>query len=344
MGTVYDSRTFLHDASYPSMTEMDPDHDHDHHNHHDHHDHHDHHGHHDHDRTVDNDGADRFGETDVAELANYHTAAPSSLLPSERTSLDQAAEEARSMLLSDASRLNLSASPPSVNVMPALAPELAKAAEDAVAAAVSLGTDLAAQLDPSLGSTTLPPSAVAMAGMVDLMAAKPILASRGRATPAAARLKLIPKPERKVARGVGGRFYCSVAGCAEATEGFKRRCEWKHEREVHGKHGGPKKTLNCPYQNCKRYNGKGFSRQENLNEHLRRRARGHKRKRSLADVVDRIDVDFDLLEEVKRLRQENLELRELLEQHRETQITMVAQIADLQGALQLNGANLSTAA
>lgn len=134
---------------------------------------------------------------------------------------------------------------------------------------------------------------------------------------------------------------------------------------MHGKHGGPKKTLNCPYQNCKRYNGKGFSRQENLNEHLRRvhtdatsppddvhppssdndsERGGHKRKRSLADVADRIDVDFDLLEEVKRLRQENLELRELVEQHRETQITMVAQIADLQGALQLNGANLSTAA
>ena len=34
--------------------------------------------------------------------------------------------------------------------------------------------------------------------------------------------------------------------------------------------GGPRKQLNCPHPNCKRNSGKGFSRQENLNEHLRR--------------------------------------------------------------------------
>jgi hypothetical protein len=44
----------------------------------------------------------------------------------------------------------------------------------------------------------------------------------------------------------------------------------RHEREVHGKHGGPKKPLTCPHPTCKRYAGKPFSRQENLNEHLRR--------------------------------------------------------------------------
>jgi hypothetical protein len=44
----------------------------------------------------------------------------------------------------------------------------------------------------------------------------------------------------------------------------------RHEREVHGMHGGPKNTVNCPYANCKRHKGKGFSRQENLNEHIRR--------------------------------------------------------------------------
>lgn len=44
----------------------------------------------------------------------------------------------------------------------------------------------------------------------------------------------------------------------------------RHEREVHGKHGGPKAQLMCPHPDCKRHSGKGFTRKENLNEHLRR--------------------------------------------------------------------------
>lgn len=44
----------------------------------------------------------------------------------------------------------------------------------------------------------------------------------------------------------------------------------RHEREVHGKHGGPKAQLMCPYTDCKRHTGKGFTRKENLNEHVRR--------------------------------------------------------------------------
>lgn len=44
----------------------------------------------------------------------------------------------------------------------------------------------------------------------------------------------------------------------------------RHEREVHGKHGGPKAQLMCPHSGCKRNAGKGFTRKENLNEHLRR--------------------------------------------------------------------------
>ena len=44
----------------------------------------------------------------------------------------------------------------------------------------------------------------------------------------------------------------------------------RHEREVHGKHGGPKSALMCPHEDCKRHSGKGFTRKENLNEHIRR--------------------------------------------------------------------------
>ena len=44
----------------------------------------------------------------------------------------------------------------------------------------------------------------------------------------------------------------------------------RHEREVHKKHGGPRESLMCPFKDCKRSTGAGFTRKENLNEHLRR--------------------------------------------------------------------------
>lgn len=44
----------------------------------------------------------------------------------------------------------------------------------------------------------------------------------------------------------------------------------RHEREVHGKHGGTKEQLRCTVVTCKRHTEKGFTRKENLNEHLRR--------------------------------------------------------------------------
>lgn len=44
----------------------------------------------------------------------------------------------------------------------------------------------------------------------------------------------------------------------------------RHEREVHGMHGGPKEQLFCPIKHCKRHTEQGFTRRENLQEHLRR--------------------------------------------------------------------------
>ncbi|TGO17225.1 hypothetical protein BTUL_0019g00150 [Botrytis tulipae] len=119
--------------------------------------------------------------------------------------------------------------------------------------------------------------------------------------PSPGRSKPVPKPDREITKDANGRFYCTWPGCTEEVKDFNRKCEWskhmdkhdrpyrckepgceklpgftysggllRHEREVHGKHGGPKKQLNCPHPNCKRHTGKGFSRQENLNEHLRR--------------------------------------------------------------------------
>jgi hypothetical protein len=65
-------------------------------------------------------------------------------------------------------------------------------------------------------------------------------------------------------------YKCPADGC-EKLPGFTYSGGLlRHQREVHNLHGGPRKQLNCPHPNCKRFSGKGFSRQENLNEHLRR--------------------------------------------------------------------------
>lgn len=65
-------------------------------------------------------------------------------------------------------------------------------------------------------------------------------------------------------------YRCGHPSCAK-LQGFTYSGGLlRHEREVHGKHGGPKEALMCPHSDCKRHGGKGFTRKENLNEHLRR--------------------------------------------------------------------------
>ena len=140
-------------------------------------------------------------------------------------------------------------------------------------------------------------------------------------------------------------YKCTALGC-EKLAGFTYSGGLlRHEREVHGKHGGPKNSLNCPHAHCKRFNGKGFSRIENLNEHLRRvhtnqaagvtvanteidtddaasQGSGNKRKRSVAE-------DDALREEVKRLRAENAELRRQVENQNHQTTTFMQQINQL---------------
>ena len=108
----------------------------------------------------------------------------------------------------------------------------------------------------------------------------------------------------------------------------------RHQREVHRQHGGPKASCMCPYSDCKRHVGAGFSRKENLAEHLRRVHRdagadqpqiegsesvqntsgtlGTRRKRRRA-VADDGSHEEDLEQEVKRLKQELQEKDERLE-------------------------------
>ena len=110
----------------------------------------------------------------------------------------------------------------------------------------------------------------------------------------------------------------------------------RHQREVHRQHGGPKASCMCPYPDCKRHVGAGFSRKENLAEHLRRVHRdaesdqtqkeasegaqnptsgpsgaGRKRRRAASDDDDGGDEE-DLEQEVKKLKKELQEKDERL--------------------------------
>ncbi len=81
-------------------------------------------------------------------------------------------------------------------------------------------------------------------------------------------------------------YRCLADGC-EKLSGFTYAGGLlRHEREVHNKHGGPKNALHCPHLNCKRHSGKGFSRLENLSEHLRRVHTGN----GMAEVMGRMKV------------------------------------------------------
>lgn len=123
----------------------------------------------------------------------------------------------------------------------------------------------------------------------------------------------------------------------------------RHQREVHRQHGGPKASCMCPYPDCKRHVGVGFSRKENLAEHLRRVHRdagadqtqneasegaqhttsgasgtGRKRRRAVPD--DDGGGEEDLEQEVKKLKKELQEKDERLEKlERQVQLLMRGQ-------------------
>ena len=65
-------------------------------------------------------------------------------------------------------------------------------------------------------------------------------------------------------------YICEEPGC-ENLRGFTYSGGLlRHQREVHHQHGGPRAACYCPHKDCKRSTGAGFSRKENLAEHLRR--------------------------------------------------------------------------
>ena len=89
-------------------------------------------------------------------------------------------------------------------------------------------------------------------------------------------------------------YKCTVKGC-EKLQGFTYSGGLlRHEREVHKMHGGTKKSLFCPFADCKRSSGSGFTRKENLAEHVRR---VHRRTSMSSDLGHLIVHRADTIEE-----------------------------------------------
>ncbi|KAJ9219775.1 hypothetical protein DTO169C6_7859 [Paecilomyces variotii] len=116
------------------------------------------------------------------------------------------------------------------------------------------------------------------------------------------RPRLSVRRARDPPKNTAGQIYCDHPDCQHSPPTFRRPCEWnkhmdkhdrpykcmepgcdkiqgftysggllRHQREVHKKNANAKKPLMCPYADCNRSTGNGFTRQENLKEHLRRR-------------------------------------------------------------------------
>jgi hypothetical protein len=106
-------------------------------------------------------------------------------------------------------------------------------------------------------------------------------------------------------------YKCEAVGC-EKLQGFTYSGGLlRHQREVHKMHGGTKEALHCPFENCKRAGGSGFTRKENLQEHIRRVHRrntdgmellaGSKRDLETLELTDpllRSDMSHDMVPEV----------------------------------------------
>ena len=112
-------------------------------------------------------------------------------------------------------------------------------------------------------------------------------------------------------------YVCEEPGC-EKIQGFAYLGGLlRHQCDVHNKHGGPRIPYMCPHRDCKRSTGVGFSRKENLQEHVRRVHNGveavpdemetNKRRRVSYHGQSQLDTDNELTKlrsEIKRLKSE----------------------------------------
>jgi hypothetical protein len=167
---AYEPRAYMHDATtYDAITDPDPDHDPDH----------------------APDTGERYGETDVSELASY----PGATVPL----LDE-----RVILVDHDDRPILSQDPTQEPKMDLPTPSMPLATLPTPEAH-------AEKSSPAPTSSQLKSDATE---------------SGATASSTNPRLKLIPKPDREVSKHPDGKFYCAWPGCTE-THGFSRRCEWR---------------------------------------------------------------------------------------------------------------------
>jgi hypothetical protein len=109
-------------------------------------------------------------------------------------------------------------------------------------------------------------------------------------------------------------YKCNVKGCRNLRGFTSSDGLIRHESEVHKMHSESKMLLFCPYPDCKRSSGTGFTRKENLAEHIRRM---HQRTSKSADTHGVIDLNDKkrkcgssefggdkMREEIKHLRQD----------------------------------------
>ncbi|EER27192.1 Fungal specific transcription factor, putative [Coccidioides posadasii C735 delta SOWgp] len=170
------------------------------------------------------------------------------------------------------------------------------------AAVTALMSDISGESDcssPRVGAS----GPIAVVALIEQAGMAQSISSNGL-TGSLTRPRLAVKRARDPPRNAGGQIYCDHPECRENAPVFRRPCEWnkhmdkhdrpykcsnpdcaklpgftysggllRHQREVHGMHT-PQKRLMCPFADCNRSSGKGFTRQENLNEHLRRLHRG----------------------------------------------------------------------
>ncbi|KIW62404.1 hypothetical protein PV04_10582 [Phialophora macrospora] len=158
--------------------------------------------------------------------------------------------------------------------------------------------------DPTYISTTCPDTKTA-AHLVMADGLAPSSSSLADTTAAAAPIKVQGafRRARSPPRDEHGQMFCDHVNCrGKNHQTFKRVCEWnkhmdrherpykcresgcelnpgftysggllRHQREVHKMHLSTKQPLFCPFPNCNRSSGTGFTRKENLEEHKRRR-------------------------------------------------------------------------
>jgi hypothetical protein len=113
-------------------------------------------------------------------------------------------------------------------------------------------------------------------------------------------------------------YKCNAKGC-EKLQGFTYSGGLlRHEREVHKLHGGTKKSLHCPYADCKRSSGTGFTRKENLAEHLRRVHRRTSASSDLGNLV--LSRPQDSQQENAAVRRQTDEFRPVESQEEDSQL------------------------